>query len=562
VTAHYAGDANHSASDGAAVAITINKADATVVVTPYTVTYDGSSHTADVTSITGVNGQTGAAVGTVTLNTTHMNAGTYASDSWQFTGGANYNDVAATTITDAINKAPSTVVVTINGDPFTYTGSAQTPAVVLVTGVGGLTLTPTAIYTNNVNAGTAAASFTYVGDANHTGSSDSKNFTIGKANATIVVTPYTVTYDGNPHTATVTSITGVNGETGAKVGVVDVSNTTHTNAGVYASDSWSFKGANYNTIAGTPITDTINKANAVITITPYNGVFDGGAHGLSGSAVGVEAAPANLTSLLHLGATFTNIPGGIATWTFDGNINYNNQSGSAAVNLAGVVYLNPNTGDRTAAFMGLSAQQRFIQALYLDELGRAGSVAELNGWVGVLNGTPNGQAVAAQGIENSLEGRDNLVRGWYRTYLGRTADGVEEQGWVAALLAGSSEETVLGGILGGPEFYAHAQTLVNSGSPQERFVQALYVLLLNRTADAGEVASHVAGLSVGQTQTQMATSFLGGPEFRTDLVAQYYSALLHRTASAEEINGWAASSLSDDTIRLMFESSPEFLANG
>ena len=48
-------------------------------------------------------------------------------------------------------------------------------------------------------------------------------------------TPYTVTYDGLPHTATVASITGVNGETGATVGTVDVSNTTHTNAGIYSS---------------------------------------------------------------------------------------------------------------------------------------------------------------------------------------------------------------------------------------------------------------------------------------------------------------------------------------
>ena len=48
-----------------------------------------------------------------------------------------------------------------------------------------------------------------------------------------MVTPYSVTYDGHPHTATVTTITGVNGETGATVGTVDVSGTTHTNAGTY-----------------------------------------------------------------------------------------------------------------------------------------------------------------------------------------------------------------------------------------------------------------------------------------------------------------------------------------
>ena len=121
-----------------------------------------------------MNGETGATVGSVDVsNTTHTNAGTYPSDSWSFTGAANYNDISSTTITDSIDKAT----------------------------------------------------------------------------ATVVVTPYNVTYNGQPHTATVTSITGVNGETGATVGTVNLSNTTHTNAGTYASDSWSFTGAaNYNNI--------------------------------------------------------------------------------------------------------------------------------------------------------------------------------------------------------------------------------------------------------------------------------------------------------------------------
>ena len=81
------------------------------------------------------------------------------------------------------------------------------------------------------------------------------------------------------HTATVSSITGVNGETGATVGTVDVSNTTHTNAGTYASDSWSFTGtANYNDIGNTTITDQIDKADATVTVTPYNVTYDGLAH--------------------------------------------------------------------------------------------------------------------------------------------------------------------------------------------------------------------------------------------------------------------------------------------
>src|SRR2546426_8976746 len=65
-----------------------------------------------------------------------------------------------------IGKASSTTAVTIIGGPFTYTGSAQMPATVSVTGAG-LSLSPDADYANNVNAGTATASYTFAGDDNH-----------------------------------------------------------------------------------------------------------------------------------------------------------------------------------------------------------------------------------------------------------------------------------------------------------------------------------------------------------------------------------------------------------
>jgi hypothetical protein len=224
-------------------------------------------------------------------------------------------------------------------------------------------------------------------------------------------------------------------------------------------------------------------------------------------------------------------------------------------------YLNPALGDQSAALLGLSPQQQFIQSLYLDELGRSGSVAELNGYLGALNG-PSGREVVARIIADSSEGRDNLVRGWYQTYLGRSAVGGEELGWVYELLAGATEEAVLGGILGSTEFFQRAQTLVQNGSPQERFVQELYAGLLNRTPNPGEIASHITASSVGATSAQVAMDFLLGPEFRGDLVGQYFDTLLHRRATAQEINGWVASGLAANTLRNQIEFAPEFSAHG
>ena len=57
-------------------------------------------------SITGVNGEMGAAVGAVILNTTHTAAGTYAVDSWSFGGTANYNNIVGMPITDTTERLP------------------------------------------------------------------------------------------------------------------------------------------------------------------------------------------------------------------------------------------------------------------------------------------------------------------------------------------------------------------------------------------------------------------------------------------------------------------------
>src|SRR5262249_39827962 len=148
------------------------------------------------------------------------------------------------------------------------------------------------------------------------------------------------------------------------------------------------------------------------------------------------------------------------------------------------------TADR-GSLTGLTPTQRFVQVLYLNALGRVGSLGEINAWVGFFNSTAGNQAqkqfAVANAIELSGEARTHLVKGWYLNYLGRVALGGEEQGWVNALLSGQTEETMLGGFLGTPEFFNRAQTLIASGTQNERFVSALYLLLLDRTPSAGEI---------------------------------------------------------------------------
>jgi hypothetical protein len=90
--------------------------------------------------------------------------------------------------------------------------------------------------------------------------------TVNKADVQSLSVPgYNVTYDGLAHTATGTA-TGVFGEDLSSL--LDLSGTTHTNAGTY-TDTWSFAGNNnYNAVSNQSVTDFIaQKALTVDFIT-------------------------------------------------------------------------------------------------------------------------------------------------------------------------------------------------------------------------------------------------------------------------------------------------------
>jgi hypothetical protein len=250
------------------VSLTINQANATILVTPYVVTYDGTAHTAAGTA-TGAGGVNLAA----DLNlggTTHTNAGSYANDGWSFTDLTGNYASASGTVSDKINQANATINIT----PYTvtYDTTAHT-ATGTATGAGGVNLAADLNLggTTHTNAGSYANdgwSFTDL-TGNYSSTSGTVSDKINQANATINITPYTVTYDGAAHTATgtATGVGGVNLAAG-----LSLSSTTHTSGGTYAADGWSFTDptGNYASTSGT-ITDTINRAaSAVVLATSLN----------------------------------------------------------------------------------------------------------------------------------------------------------------------------------------------------------------------------------------------------------------------------------------------------
>ena len=208
-SAAYAGDANHNGNT-ASDTFEITKAGSVTTVTcPARVTYAGAALTPCTATTTGA--------GLTTLHPSvaygdNTNAGT-ATASATYTGDANHTGSSDNT-TFTIAEASTSTTVTCPADPSVYTGSAITPGcTATTTGAGGLSVHPTVTFADNTNAGTATASASYAGGADHLPSSGSTTFVIAKAPTTTSVTcsagPFT--YTGSAYTPCSATVTGAGG---------------------------------------------------------------------------------------------------------------------------------------------------------------------------------------------------------------------------------------------------------------------------------------------------------------------------------------------------------------
>jgi hypothetical protein len=299
------------------VSLTVNKVDATINVNGYTGVYDGNAHGATGTA-TGVNNENLSNLLHLGASFTNAPGGTA---NWSFSGNTNYNSDSGTAAI-VINKADTTTTVSCDAGPFTYTGSAQTPCSASVSGPGSLNQAVTPVtYTDNTNAGTATASATYAGTANYNGSSDSENFTIGKADTTTKVTcPTSVTYTGSAHTPCSASVSGAGGLNQS----LTVNYTNNTNAGT-ATASASYAGTTNYGASSDSTTFTIDKATAQVTLSGLGPYFY---DGTPKAATATTSNPAGLNvSITYNGSTTapTNVGSYNVVATVD-NPNYQGQA--------------------------------------------------------------------------------------------------------------------------------------------------------------------------------------------------------------------------------------------
>jgi hypothetical protein len=244
-----------------------------------------------------------------------------------------------------------------------------------------------------------------------------------------------------------------------------------------------------------------------------------------------------------------------------------NLNGGAGNNILGL--LNAPSGV-TLNLMNLSSSNRitdsddvFIEELFEQDLGRTGDMDEIGFWKGILNsgGQGAGRLNVINGIAKSDEGLDMMVRNLYRQYLGRDAVNGEERFWVNLLKDNETEEQVISGILGSQEFYNLAQTQVTTGTPDQRYITAVYQVLLGRTPQPNEVTYWTNLLATTPDRTQAVMQFLESQEFRTDVITALYTSLLNRLPEANGLNFWLNPHFNLSDIRSGIMSSGEFLSH-
>ncbi|MFL6468800.1 MAG: hypothetical protein ACJ72Z_12650, partial [Pyrinomonadaceae bacterium] len=196
VRASQAGDSNTNFASSVDRTFLVNKADATVVVSPYDVVYDGQSHASTVTTITGVKGETSAEVGNVDVSETiHTNASEYPKDQWTFMGTGNYNDTSGM-VKNNISKAFATA--TAGSGSATYDGNAKTPSSCVISGPGYLG--DLSCSNEPANVGPGANSYTIA--ASLSGKSLS-NFDVALADGTYTIhkapTVLTISFEDGPY---------------------------------------------------------------------------------------------------------------------------------------------------------------------------------------------------------------------------------------------------------------------------------------------------------------------------------------------------------------------------
>ncbi len=196
----------------------------------------------------------------------------------------------------------------------------------------------------------------------------------------------------------------------------------------------------------------------------------------------------------------------------------------------------------------------WIAALYSDLLGRLPTSAEVAGTMVQYNQDGGNLTATAQGFLTSRAYLSEVVYSDYWLYLKRAPDSAEIQQWVPELQAGVRDEVVAASI-------GSSLEALNDSS---NFVRDLYERELYRVPTAAELSVALAEIQNGMALQQLALAVQDSDEQRSLFVASLYQTYLDRSGTASEIAGWVQlmdNGVSQTQIKVDFLASSEYYSN-
>ncbi|HVX09989.1 MAG TPA: CARDB domain-containing protein [Pirellulales bacterium] len=180
----------------------------------------------------------------------------------------------------------------------------------------------------------------------------------------------------------------------------------------------------------------------------------------------------------------------------------------------------------------LTAHEKYVSAVYEDVLGRLPDPGGLAYWSNLID-TGTEISSVAQSIAHSAEYYANFViKPAYLNLLGRAADDAGVTFWTHQMVNGLTDQELEAGFVSSAEFYA------NAGGTNSDWIEAIYKLLLGRTADQSGVDYWNNQLTNGATLYDVAVKIANSTENNTQLIDADYEHYLGRAADPDGLAYW------------------------
>jgi hypothetical protein len=174
--------------------------------------------------------------------------------------------------------------------------------------------------------------------------------------------------------------------------------------------------------------------------------------------------------------------------------------------------------------------QKYVQQLYWELLGRPAETSGMNHWANLLDrGTPRAEVVRS--IQQSPEFHLRVVTSLYATFLGREPDSVGRDYFTLFMNQGGSVDQAAILILSSTEYYNRI-----GGGNDRGYLACLYQDILHRPIDPAGDQYFGQLLSSGKPRMEIVRFLRENPAGQQALIQDLYQTYLKRSASTPEIN--------------------------